>query len=119
MQRNAKFNSVNGVILFNNGNSDFNAHITLSQKISDFAVIEIFYVDNDGDDGSIRIGSGAGKFKMCSHAYVSGTWYDKFTYYSTSSDKLHLYFSSSYQINQGGSVESGKYHKIFKVVGYK
>lgn len=116
---NAKFNSVNGVVLFNNGNSAFNAHITLSHKVSDFSVIEIFYVDNDGDDGSIRLGSGAGKFKMHSHAYVNGTWYDKFTYYSISADKLHLYFSSSYQINQGGSVESGNYHKIFKVVAYK
>lgn len=116
---NAKFNSVNGVVLFNNGNSDYNAHITLSQKVSDFSVIEIFYVDNDGDDGSIRLGSGAGKFKMYSHAYVTGTWYDKFTYYSISADKLHLYFSSSYQVNQGGSVESGNYHKIFRVVAYK
>lgn len=116
---NAKFNSVNGVILFNNGNSDYNAHITLNQKVSDFSVIEIFYVDNDGDDGSIRLGSGAGKFKMHSHAYVNGTWYDKFTYYSISADKLHLYFSSSYQVNQGGSVESGNYHKIFRVVAYK
>lgn len=116
---NAKFNSVNGVVLFNNGNSAFNAHITLSHKVSDFSVIEIFYVDNDGDDGSIRLGSGAGKFKMYSHAYVNGTWYDKFTYYSISADKLHLYFSSSYQVNQGGSVESGNYHKIFRVVAYK
>lgn len=116
---NAKFNSVNGVVLFNNGNSDFNAHITLSQKVSDFSVIEIFYIDNDGDDGSIRLGSGAGKFKMYSHAYVGGTWYDKFTYYSISADKLHLYFSSSYQKNQAGSVESGNYHKIFKVIAYK
>lgn len=116
---NAKINSVNGVVLFNNGNSDYNAHITLNQKVSDFSVIEIFYVDNDGDDGSIRLGSGAGKFKMCSHAYVNGTWYDKFTYYSISADKLHLYFSSSYQVNQGGSVESGNYHKIFRVVAYK
>lgn len=116
---NAKFNSVNGVVLFNNGNNDYNAHITLNQKVSDFSVIEIFYVDNDGDDGSIRLGSGAGKFKMHSHAYVNGTWYDKFTYYSISADKLHLYFSSSYQVNQGGSVESGNYHKIFRVVAYK
>lgn len=116
---NAKFNSVNGVVLFNNGNSAFNAHITLSHKVSDFSVIEIFYVDNDGDDGSIRLGSGAGKFKMYSHAYVNGMWYDKFTYYSISADKLHLYFSSSYQVNQGGSVESGNYHKIFRVVAYK
>ena len=56
---------------------------------------------------------------MYSHAYVTGTWYDKFTYYSISADKLHLYFSSSYQVNQGGSVESGNYHKIFRVVAYK
>lgn len=58
-----KFNNVNGVALFNNGNSDYNAHITLNQKVSDFSVIEIFYVDNDCDDGSIRLGSGAEKFK--------------------------------------------------------
>lgn len=51
------------------------------------------------------------------HAYVSGTWYDKFTYYSVVGTKLN--FSSSYQKNQGGVVESGNYHKIYRVVGYK
>ena len=95
----------------------YNANITLSQNVSNFKTIEIFFVDNDDNDNSIRIRAAAGKFKMISHAYVGGTWYDKFTYYAVSGTKLN--FSSSYQKNQGGVVESGNYHKIYRVVGYK
>lgn len=105
------------VELYNSTSTAYNANITLSQNVSNFKTIEIFFVDNDGDDNSIRIRAAAGKFKMNSHAYVSGTWYDKFTYYAVSGTKLN--FSSSYQKNQGGVVESGNYHKIYRVVGYK
>lgn len=105
------------VELYNSTSTAYNANITLSQNVSNFKTIEIFFVDNDGDDNSIRIRAAAGKFKMISHAYVGGTWYDKFTYYAVSSTKLN--FSSSYQKNQGGVVESGNYHKIYRVVGYK
>ena len=105
------------VELYNSTSTAYNANITLSQNVSNFKTIEIFFVDNDGDDNSIRIRAAAGKFKMNSHAYVSGTWYDKFTYYAVSGTKLN--FSSSYQKNQGGVVESGNYHKIYSVVGYK
>ncbi|MBC5680877.1 hypothetical protein [Lachnospira hominis (ex Liu et al. 2021)] len=105
------------VELYNSTNTAYNANITLSQNVSNFKTIEIFFVDNDGDDNSIRIRAAAEKFKMNSHAYVSGTWYDKFTYYAVSGTKLN--FSSSYQKNQGGVVESGNYHKIYRVVGYK
>ena len=95
------------VELYNSTSTAYNANITLSQNVSNFKTIEIFFVDNDGDDNSIRIRAAAGKFKMNSHAYVSGTWYDKFTYYAVSGTKLN--FSSSYQKNQGGVVESGNY----------
>lgn len=105
------------VELYNSTSTAYNANITLSQNVSNFKTIEIFFVDNDGDDNSIRIRAAAGKFKMNSHAYVGGTWYDKFTYYAVSGTKLN--FSSSYQKNQGGVVESGNYHKIYRVVGYK
>ncbi len=105
------------VELYNSTSTAYNANITLSQNVSDFKTIEIFFVDNDGDDNSIRIRAAAGKFKMNSNAYVGGTWYDKFTYYAVSGTKLN--FSSSYQKNQGGVVESGNYHKIYRVVGYK
>ena len=105
------------VELYNSTSTAYNANITLSQNVSNFKTIEIFFVDNDGDDNSIRIRAAAGKFKMNSHAYVSGTWYDKFTYYAVIGTKLN--FSSSYQKNQGGVVESGNYHKIYRVVGYK
>lgn len=105
------------VELYNSTSTAYNANITLSQNVSNFKTIEIFFVDNDGDDNSIRIRAAAGKFKMNSHTYVSGTWYDKFTYYAVSGTKLN--FSSSYQKNQGGVVESGNYHKIYRVVGYK
>ena len=103
--------------LYNSTSTAYNANITLSQNVSNFKTIEIFFVDNDGDDNSIRIRAAAGKFKMISHAYVGGTWYDKFTYYAINGTKLN--FSSSYQKNQGGVVESGNYHKIYRVVGYK
>lgn len=105
------------VELYNSTSTAYNANITLSQNVSNFKTIEIFFVDNDGDDNSIRIRATAGKFKMISHAYISGTWYDKFTYYAVVGTKLN--FSSSYQKNQGGVVESGNYHKIYRVVGYK
>lgn len=105
------------VELYNSTSTAYNANITLSQNVSNFKTIEIFFVDNDGDDNSIRIRAAAGKFKMNSHTYVGGTWYDKFTYYAVSGTKLN--FSSSYQKNQGGVVESGNYHKIYRVVGYK
>lgn len=105
------------VELYNSTSTAFNAHITLSQNVSNFKTLEIFYVDNDGVDNSVRIRAAASAFKMISHAYVSGTWYDKFTYYSVVGTKLN--FSSSYQKNQGGVVESGNYHKIYRVVGYK
>ena len=105
------------VELYNSTSTAYNANITLSQNVSNFKTIEIFFVDNDGDDNSIRIRAAAGKFKMNSNAYVGGTWYDKFTYYAVSGTKLN--FSSSYQKNQGGVVESGNYHKIYRVVGYK
>lgn len=105
------------VELYNSTNTAFNAHITLSQGVSNFKTLEIFYVDNDGVDNSVRIRAAATAFKMSSHAYISGTWYDKFTYYSVVGTKLN--FSSSYQKNQGGVVESGNYHKIYRVVGYK
>lgn len=105
------------VELYNSTSTAFNAHITLSQNVSNFKTLEIFYVDNDGVDNSVRIRAAASAFKMSSHAYVSGTWYDKFTYYSVVGTKLN--FSSSYQKNQGGVVESGNYHKIYRVVGYK
>lgn len=105
------------VELYNSTSTAYNANITLSQNVSNFKTIEIFFADNDGDDNSIRIRATAGKFKMNSHAYVGGTWYDKFTYYAVSGTKLN--FSSSYQKNQGGVVESGNYHKIYRVVGYK
>ena len=105
------------VELYNSTSTAYNANITLSQNVSNFKTIEIFFVDNDGDDNSIRIRAAAGKFKMNSHAYVGGTWHDKFTYYAVSGTKLN--FSSSYQKNQGGVVESGNYHKIYRVVGYK
>ncbi len=105
------------VELYNSTSTAYNANITLSQNVSNFKTIEIFFVDNDGDDNSIRIRAAAEKFKMNSHAYVGGTWYDKFTYYAVSGTKLN--FSSSYQKNQGGVVESGNYHKIYRVVGYK
>lgn len=105
------------VELYNSTSTAYNANITLSQNVSNFKTIEIFFVDNDGDDNSIRIRAAAGKFKMNSHTYVSGTWYDKFTYYAVNGTKLN--FSSSYQKNQGGVVESGNYHKIYRVVGYK
>lgn len=105
------------VELYNSTSTAFNTHITLSQNVSNFKTLEIFYVDNDGVDNSVRIRAAASAFKMISHAYVSGTWYDKFTYYSVVGTKLN--FSSSYQKNQGGVVESGNYHKIYRVVGYK
>lgn len=105
------------VELYNSTSTAYNANITLTQNVNNFKTIEIFFVDNDGDDNSIRIRAAAGKFKMISHAYVGGTWYDKFTYYAVSGTKLN--FSSSYQKNQGGVVESGNYHKIYMVVGYK
>lgn len=105
------------VELYNSISTAFNTHITLSQNVSNFKTLEIFYVDNDGVDNSVRIRAAASAFKMISHAYVSGTWYDKFTYYSVVGTKLN--FSSSYQKNQGGVVESGNYHKIYRVVGYK
>ena len=105
------------VELYNSTSTAYNANITLSQNVSNFKTIEIFFVDNDDNDNSIRIRAAAGKFKMISHAYVGGTWYDKFTYYAVSGTKLN--FSSSYQKNQGGVVESGNYHKIYRVVGYK
>jgi hypothetical protein len=105
------------VELYNSTSTAYNANITLTQNVNNFKTIEIFFVDNDGDDNSIRIRAAAGKFKMISHAYVGGTWYDKFTYYAVSGTKLN--FSSSYQKNQGGVVESGNYHKIYRVVGYK
>ena len=105
------------VELYNSTSTAYNANITLSQNVSNFKTIEIFFVDNDGDDNSIRIRAAAGKFKMNSHAYVSGTWYDKFTYYAVGGTKLN--FSSSYQKDQGGTVTSGGYHKIYRVVGYK
>ncbi len=105
------------VELYNSTSTAFNAHITLSQNVSNFKTLEIFYVDNDGVDNSVRIRAAASAFKMISHAYVSGTWYDKFTYYSVVGTKLN--FSSSYQKNQGGVVESSNYHKIYRVVGYK
>lgn len=105
------------VELYNSTSTAYNANITLTQNVNNFKTIEIFFVDNDGDDNSIRIRAAAGKFKMNSHAYVGGTWYDKFTYYAVSGTKLN--FSSSYQKNQGGVVESGNYHKIYRVVGYK
>ena len=105
------------VELYNSTSTVYNANITLSQNVSNFKTIEIFFVDNDGVDNSVRIRAAAGSFKMNSHAYVSGTWYDKFTYYAVSGTKLN--FSSSYQKNQGGVVESGNYHKIYRVVGYK
>lgn len=105
------------VELYNSTSTAYNANITLSQNVSNFKTIEIFFVDNDGDDNSIRIRAAAGKFKMNSHAYVGGTWYDKFTYYAVSGTKLN--FSSSYQKDQGGTVTSGGYHKIYRVVGYK
>lgn len=111
---NTKFSATE---LYNSTSTAYNANITLSQNVSDFKTIEIFFVDNDGDDNSIRIRATAGKFKMNSHAYVGGTWYDKFTYYAVSGTKLN--FSSSYQKNQGGVVESGNYHKIYRVIGYK
>lgn len=103
------------VELYNSTSNSVN--ITLSQNVSNFKTIEIFFVDNDGDDNSIRIRAAAGKFKMISHAYVGGTWYDKFTYYAISDTKLN--FKSSYQKDQGGTVTSGGYHKIYRVVGYK
>jgi hypothetical protein len=105
------------VELYNSTSTAYNANITLTQNVNNFKTIEIFFVDNDGDDNSIRIRAAAGKFKMISHTYVGGTWYDKFTYYAVSGTKLN--FSSSYQKNQGGVVESGNYHKIYRVVGYK
>ena len=105
------------VELYNSISTAFNVHITLSQNVSNFKTLEIFYVDNDGVDNSVRIRAAASAFKMRSHAYISGTWYDKFTYYSVVGTKLN--FSSSYQKNQGGVVESGNYHKIYRVVGYK
>lgn len=105
------------VELYNPISTAFNAHITLSQNVSNFKTLEIFYVDNDGVDNSVRIRAAASAFKMSSHAYISGTWYDKFTYYSVAGTKLN--FSSSYQKNQGGVVESGNYHTIYRVVGYK
>lgn len=105
------------VELYNSTSTAFNAHITLSQNVSNFKTLEIFYVDNDGVDNSVRIRAAASAFKMISHTYVGGTWYDKFTYYAVSGTKLN--FSSSYQKNQGGVVESGNYHKIYRVVGYK
>ena len=105
------------VELYNSTSTAYNANITLSQNVSNFKTLEIFYVDNDGVDNSVRIRAAASAFKMSSHAYVSGTWYDKFTYYSVVGTKLN--FSSSYQKNQGGVVESGNYHKIYRVVGYK
>lgn len=111
---NTKFSATE---LYNSTSTAFNANITLSQNVSNFKTIEIFFVDNDGDDNSIRIRAASGKFKMISHAYVGGTWYDKFTYYAVSGTKLN--FSSSYQKNQGGVVESGNYHKIYRVIGYK
>lgn len=111
---NTKFSATE---LYNSTSTAFNANITLSQNVSNFKTIEIFFVDNDGDDNSIRIRATSGKFKMISHAYVGGTWYDKFTYYAVSGTKLN--FSSSYQKNQGGVVESGNYHKIYRVIGYK
>jgi len=105
------------VELYNSTSTAYNANITLSQNVSNFKTIEIFFVDNDDNDNSIRIRAAAEKFKMISHTYVGGTWYDKFTYYAVSGTKLN--FSSSYQKNQGGVVESGNYHKIYRVVGYK
>lgn len=105
------------VELYNSTSTAYNANIALTQNVNNFKTIEIFFVDNDGDDNSIRIRAAAGKFKMISHTYVGGTWYDKFTYYAVSGTKLN--FSSSYQKNQGGVVESGNYHKIYRVVGYK
>jgi hypothetical protein len=105
------------VELYNSTSTAYNANITLTQNVNNFKTIEIFFVDNDGDDNSIRIRAAAGKFKMISHTYVGGTWYDKFTYYAVSGTKLN--FSSSYQKNQDGVVESGNYHKIYRVVGYK
>lgn len=105
------------VELYNSTSTAYNANITLTQNVNNFKTIEIFFVDNDGDDNSIRIRAAAGKFKMISHTYVGGTWYDKFTYYAVSGTKLN--FSSSYQKNQGGVFESGNYHKIYRVVGYK
>lgn len=105
------------VELYNSTSTAYNANITLTQNVNNFKTIEIFFVDNDGDDNSIRIRAAAGKFKMISHTYVGGTWYDKFTYYAVSGTKLN--FSSSHQKNQGGVVESGNYHKIYRVVGYK
>lgn len=105
------------VELYNPISTAFNAHITLSQNVSNFKTLEIFYVDNDGVDNSVRIRAAASAFKMSSHAYISGTWYDKFTCYSVAGTKLN--FSSSHQKNQGGVVESGNYHTIYRVVGYK
>jgi len=112
--------AINGTILYNNTNGTTSA-FTLNDSIENYDYIEIYYHSNDasGAESSVKITGGSVKIINLLYLwYVSGTIYFKQS--NLAINGINATFVNNIQwTNADGSLTSGDYIFVTKVIGYK
>ena len=116
-------NSVSGVTVLYDNDSNTNVEVTLSDSVSNYTYIEILYKDGDGLYNSVKVKNPLNKIVSMATNNVFGAYdvvYIKNAKATISSNKITVtdgkaYFYDSTWTNQGSTVAI----KVTQVLGYK